>query len=144
MTLITDSSDLLIKEKAIQTLADFDYPGLFALLDLTNKDFDELPLDILNRLAQVPEIQARVIVPSLLNSLSSGDSKKKYSSLAALNRMFGMIRYGGGLPVLINLLNEGNIEREIIASCIMASGPSGEQTLLKVILTFLQKIYLAL
>lgn len=137
MTLITDIPYLLIKEKAIQTLADFDYPGLFALLDLTNKDFDELPLDILNRLAQVPEIQARVIVPSLLNSLSSPDSKKKYSSLAALNRMFGMIKYGGGLPVLINLLNEGNIEREIIASCIMASGPAGEQTLLKVFLLFL-------
>jgi len=64
--------------------------------------------------------------------LNSPDPKKKHSSLAALNRMYGMIRYGGGLPVLISLLNQGNLDKELLASCILASGPSGEQVLLKV------------
>lgn len=133
IAMITDNKFPQAKEKAFQILVNLDYPGLFALFDLANKDFNALPLDILNLLAQCPEVQARVIVPSLLNSLNSTDSKKKYTSLAALNRMFGMVKYGGGLPVLINLLNESNIEKELITSTILASGPIGEQTLLKVI-----------
>lgn len=121
-----------IKHKAYQILLSLDYPGLFALMDIANKDFDELPLEVLNILAQWPEIQAKVIVPSLLSTFGTSDPKKKFSALAALNRMFGMIKYGGGLPVLINLLNEGYLDRELITSTLRASGPQGEQTLLKV------------
>lgn len=47
---------------------------------------------------------AKVIVPSLLNDFNASDNKKKYASLAALNRLFIMTKYGGGLPILINLL----------------------------------------
>ena len=120
------------REKAFKILTDLDYPGFFALIELANKDFNQLPLEILNLLAQCPEILTRVIVPSLLNSFGSNDQKKKYSSLAALNRMFGMVKFGGGLPVLIPLLNEGVLDRELIASTILASGPIGEQTIIKV------------
>ena len=120
------------REKAFKILTDLDYPGFFALIELANKDFNQLPLEILNLLAQCPEILTRVIVPSLLNSFGSNDQKKKYSCLAALNRMFGMVKFGGGLPALIPLLNEGMLDRELIASTILASGPIGEQTILKV------------
>ena len=88
-----------------------DYPGFNALLEIANKDFSDLPMYILNQIAQNPEIMARVIVPSLLNDFNGSDNKKKYSSLAALNRLFLMAKYGGGLPILINLLQEGTLDR---------------------------------
>jgi len=118
---------------AIKVLVSLDYPGLNALVDLANKDFNDLPLFILNQLAQNPEILARVIVPSLLNDFNTNDAKKKYASLAALNRLFVMTKVGGGLPILINLLQEGNMDRQLIISTILACGPSGENAILKVI-----------
>lgn len=132
LSIVCEEKSEEIKHKAYQILLNLDYPGLFALIDLANKDFDELPLEVLNKLAQWPEIQAKVIVPSLLSTFGANDQKKKFSALAALNRMFGMIKYGGSLPVLINLLTEGYLDRELIASTLRAAGPQGEQTLLKV------------
>lgn len=90
----------------------------------------------MNQLAQCPEIQARVIVPSLLNDFNSNDVKKKYASLAALNRMFAMTKFGGGLAILINLLQEGNLDKQLIISTILACGPSGEAAILKVSITY--------
>ena len=71
-------------------------------------------------------------MPSLLNDLASTDSKRRTASLAALNRMFGMIKFGGGLPVLVSLLQDGSLDRQLVASTILGAGPLGEQTLLKV------------
>jgi len=52
-----------------------------------------------------------VIIPSLLNDINTGDAKKKVSSLSALNRMYSMIWKGGSLPLLINYLNDGSLDR---------------------------------
>jgi hypothetical protein len=40
-----------------------------------------------------------------------GEPKKRISSLAALNRMFSLIWKGSGLPILLNILNEGTLDR---------------------------------
>lgn len=133
LSLVSDDRYPRIQSCAIRVLVNLDYPGLSALLDLANKDFNDLPLLILNCLAQVPEIQARVIVPSLLNDFNSNDSKKKYASLAALNRLLIMTKYGGGLPVLVNLLLEGSLDRQLIVSTILGCGQSGEQAILKIL-----------
>lgn len=40
--------------------------------------------------------------------------------------MFSMIWKGGALPILINLLNEGSIDRQLVVSTIRACGEVGE------------------
>jgi hypothetical protein len=78
-----------------------------------------------------------VIIPSLINDINNSNlPKKRISSLAALNRLFGLIFKGGALPTLINLLNEGTIDRQLVVSTIRAAGEIGEQTLLRVIYLF--------
>ena len=132
LVILTDDKFPKAQERAFKVLTNLDYPGLYALFDLASKEFDEIPFYVLNLLAQFPEIQARIIVPSLLNDLASGDNKKRTASLAAMNRMFAMVKYGGGLPVLISLLQDGSLDRQLGASTILATGPIGEQTLIKV------------
>lgn len=101
----------ILQEKAFLALINFDYPGFYALLDLANKDFNEIPIFVMNKFAQTEEVQLQIIIPSLLNDINSADQKKRISSLAALNRMFSMIWKGGSLPILVNLLNEGSVDR---------------------------------
>jgi len=43
-----------------------------------------------------------------------------------------MIWKGGGIPILVTLLNDGNLDRQLIVSAIRACGEQGEKTLLKV------------
>ena len=87
----------------------------------------------MSRIAQCPEIQAKIIVPSLINELNSTDGKKKMVALAALNRLLHIVHQGGALPTLITLLQEGSLDRQLIACVILGSGPIGEQALIKVI-----------
>ena len=50
-----------------------------------------------------------------------------------------MIKYGGGLPVLVSLLQDGSLDRQLIASTILGAGPLGEQTLIKVFIIIVEK-----
>ena len=131
-SLLTDDSKPLLQEKAFHALQRLDYPGLQALLELTSREFNDLPLYILNKIAQSPEIQASIIVPALINEFTSIDSKRRASALAAMNRMYGAISRGGAVPSLVNLMQEGSLDRLLIASTLLASGELGEQALLKV------------
>jgi hypothetical protein len=47
--------------------------------------------------------------------------------------MHSLIWKGGALPLLIQLLNEGQIDRQLIVSAIRACGEIGEQALLKIL-----------
>ncbi|KRW98893.1 Armadillo-type fold [Pseudocohnilembus persalinus] len=120
-----------LQDKAFLALFCLDYPGFYALLDIANKDFQNVPDFILNKLAQTEEIQLSVIIPSLLNDINTGEPKKKVQSLAAMNRMFSLVYKAGGLPLLIQLLQEGSIDRQLIVSTIRACGDVGEQALIK-------------
>jgi len=72
------------------------------------------------------------LVPALLNELSSGDGYKKLTTVAALNRCHTLVHEAGGIPLLVNLLEEGTVERILVASAIRAAGPYGDSTLVKV------------
>ena len=112
------------------------------LLDIANRDFNDLPIYILSRIAQCPEIQAKIIVPSLVNELNSADGKKKVAALAALNRLLYIVHQGGALPALVTLLQEGVLDRQLIACIILGSGVIGEQALIKVnFLNYLLKLF---
>lgn len=39
----------------------------------------------------------------------------------------------GGLPILLNLIEEGGVDRQLLASVLRTSGEEGEQLLLKII-----------
>lgn len=129
--LATDPRPIL-QEKAFQALQRLDYPGLQALLELTAREYNDLPLFILNKLARCPEIQASIIVPALINELSTVDAKRRLHALAAMNRMSGAISRGGAVPLLVTLMLEGSLDRSLIASTLLAAGELGEQALLKV------------
>jgi hypothetical protein len=65
-----------------------------------------------------------------LNTKTS-DSVKKQECLSVLNRFGRLVWEAGGLPILVNLMEEGNIDRQLIASTIRTSGDEGEELLIK-------------
>lgn len=72
------------------------------------------------------------MVPALLGELNTTDGYKKLTTVAALNRCHTLIHESGGIPILVSLLEEGTVERIMIASAIRAAGPQGDSTLVKV------------
>lgn len=133
-SLLKDSSLELVQKSAYLALLNLEYPGFYALCYILNREFTDTPDFILNKLANSTQIQTLVVVPALLNDLSTPiDNKKKIQSLNALNRMYSLIAQGGGLPILIQLLKEGILDRVLIASCLRAAGPEGETILLKLL-----------
>ncbi|KAL4445474.1 hypothetical protein ABPG74_004548 [Tetrahymena malaccensis] len=132
-SILIDEALPILQDKAFLALVNFDYPGYFALLDIANKEINDIHIYIMNKFAQTEEIQLSVIIPSLQNDINSGDPRKRISSLCALNRMHSMIWKANSLPLLVNLLNEGTIDRQLIVSTIRACGELGEHTLLKIL-----------
>ncbi len=130
-SILKNTQQLIMATKAFLVLITLDYPGFYALLYILNRDFTDLPEYLFNKLANLEEILLHVILPSLLNDIVGPDTKKRVYSLNALNRMFYLIPQSSSLGLLMNLLKEGTLDRQLIASCIRAGGDSGEQLLLK-------------
>ena len=57
----------------------------------------------------------------------------KIQNLAMLNRLGQLVWEAGGLPILVNFIEEGNIDRQLIASVLRTSGKEGEGILLKLL-----------
>jgi len=53
---LIDDALPILQDKAFLALINFDYPGFYALVDIANKDFNDVPLYIMNKLAQNEEI----------------------------------------------------------------------------------------
>ena len=124
--------DLLIAT-IVNTLIQFGAPGLELLVYIANKDYHGLQLQILQKLAQLHFIQREIIVPSIINDLTSNDTFKRHSALAALNRCYGLVYESGGIRNLTGMLEEGSAERQLISCAIRASGNEGEQLLVKIL-----------
>lgn len=63
----------------------------------------------------------------------STNPKVRTMAVAALNRMYGLVWEGGALPVLLTLMQEGTVDRQLIACTIRSCGKLGEHTLIKLI-----------
>ncbi len=74
-----------------------------------------------------------ILVPELLGELATTDGYRKLTTVAALSRCHSLIHAAGGIPSLVNLLEEGTVERVMLASAIRAAGPQGDSTLIKVL-----------
>ena len=55
----------------------------------------------------------------------------KTECLALLNRLNSLVWESGGLPLLLDLIEEGSVDRQLVASVLRTSGPEGEQLFLK-------------
>ena len=50
-----------------------------------------------------------------------------------LNRLGQLVWEAGGLPILVSLIEEGNVDRQLVASVLRTSGKEGEMILLKLL-----------
>lgn len=67
----------------------------------------------------------------MIVSLNSKDTLKKLEILACLNWTYELVWDCGGLPVMLDLLQDGSIDRQMVASVIMTSGDEGQRILSK-------------
>eukprot|EP00351_Strombidinopsis_sp_SopsisLIS2011_P000579 CAMPEP_0116873004 /NCGR_PEP_ID=MMETSP0463-20121206/3960_1 /TAXON_ID=181622 /ORGANISM="Strombidinopsis sp, Strain SopsisLIS2011" /LENGTH=100 /DNA_ID=CAMNT_0004514203 /DNA_START=1450 /DNA_END=1752 /DNA_ORIENTATION=+ len=51
--------------------------------------------------------------------------------MAMLNRLGRLVWEAGGLPTLMDLFEDGSVDRQLVASVIRTSGEEGESLLLK-------------
>ena len=51
---------------------------------------------------------------------------QRVENLAMLNRLGQLVWEAGGLPILVTLIEEGNVDRQLVASVLRTSGREGE------------------
>lgn len=102
-------------------------------MELAAKDFNSLQPSLLSTLLNVRTIQRIILVPSILTQLNSASTtvQQRQELLALLNRLGTLVWEAGGLPILVSLLDEGQVDRQLASSVIRTSGAEGEQLLLK-------------
>ncbi len=61
------------------------------------------------------------------------ESIKKQECIALLNRMGTLVWESGGLPIILELLEDGTVDRQLLASVLRTSGEEGEELLIKII-----------
>ena len=76
-----------------------------------------------------------ILTPSILSQLNNagGNQVLRVENLAMLNRLGQLVWEAGGLPILVSLIEEGNIDRQLVASVLRTSGKEGETILLKLL-----------
>lgn len=85
-------------------------------------------------LIQMRVMQRLIIVPSILAQINqSVDPLTKQECLAMLNRLGTLVWESGGLPLIIELLDQGLVDRQLLASVLRTSGLEGEQLLIKLL-----------
>ena len=67
-----------------------------------------------------------------MNELEASSGYKKLTTMVALNHCHTLLQESGAIPMLVSILEEGSVERILVASAIRASGSYGDSTLIKV------------
>lgn len=118
----------------LATMIQVGFEGLRELLDIAERDINGLQDRIVQMLIQMRIMQRLVIVPSILAQINqSHDSLTKQECLAMLNRLGTLVWESGGLPLIIELLDQGVVDRQLLASVLRTSGREGEQLLIKLL-----------
>jgi hypothetical protein len=88
------------------------FEGFLAVIDLASRDYNSLQTFVLQNLLHVRAIQRIIIVPSILSQLNLSESTlKKQEYIALLNRLGTLVWESGGLPIIMDLLEEGSVDR---------------------------------
>ena len=122
-----------IHQSAFACLSRLGPSGIEALIKVASKDYAYLQTWILERLVLTNTIQRHIIVPALVQDAVSANSSLRLQAVSALNRMYSVVWEGGALPILLALMEEGNVDRQLLACTIRACGHAGEQALTKMI-----------
>jgi hypothetical protein len=116
-------------------LCNMGYPGLFTLIDIANKDFNEIPLLILDHLSRCESVLKDIVIPALLSDLTSSntDHRRRVVSVAVLGRLNNLLTDQKALSLLCRMLSDGTMDRGLLAAAVRASGELGEEMLLKLL-----------
>lgn len=111
------------------------FDGLSEIVDVAERDtVPGLQTQVLEVLIRMRVLQRLIIVPSILAQLnSSQDPVLKQEALAMLNRLGTLVWESGGLPLIIEVLDQGVVDRHLLASVLRTAGTDGEQLLLKLV-----------
>ena len=110
------------------------FDGLRELIDVAERDVNGLQDQIVSVLIQMRVLQRLIIAPSILAQINqSADPLVKQECLAMLNRLGTLVWESGGLPLIIDLLDQGLVDRQLLASVLRTSGLEGEQLLIKLL-----------
>lgn len=109
------------------------FSGIESLIKLAGKEYPYLQNWILEKIAVTNLVQRTIIVPALAQDALAGSLTVKTQAVSAMNRMYSVVWESGALPVLLTLLEEGNVDRPLVACTIRACGQIGEQTLIKLL-----------
>ena len=62
---------------------------------------------------QIRAVQRVILTPSILSQLNNAgvNQMQKIENLAMLNRLGQLVWEAGGLPILVSLIEEGNVDR---------------------------------
>ena len=124
-----------IHQAAFACLSRLGPNGIEALIKIAAKDYAYLQIWVLERLVMTNTIQRHIIVPALVQDAISQNSGLRLQAVAALNRMYSVLWEGGALPVLLDLMEEGAVDRQLLACSIRSCGQPGEQTLVRLLRT---------
>ena len=105
--------------------------GMEVLAEIVGGDFKGVSMEVLGHLARSETIMQEILIPTLANDICTGDNKKRTTALAALNRFFHLTSDPKITSSLAKLLEDGNIDRSLLASTLRSSGPEGEKELIK-------------
>jgi hypothetical protein len=111
------------------------FSGLQIVVDLAARDFNSMQPALLATLLNVRTVQRIILVPSILSQLNHTGLTvhQRQELLALLNRLGTLVWEAGGLPILVSLLDDGQVDRQLVCSVIRTSGSDGEQLLLKLL-----------
>ena len=127
------SSHQSLHQAAFSCIFRLGFPGVESLIKLASKEYPYLQTWILEKIAVTNLIQRTIVVPALAQDALSGTAAVKAQAVAAMNRMYSVVWESGALPVLLSLLEEGAVDRPLVACTIRACGLIGEQTLIKLL-----------
>ena len=127
------SSHYSLHQAAFACIFRLGFTGIETLIKIASKEFPYLQTWILERLAVTNLVQRVIIVPALVQDALTSVAPVKAQAVSALNRMYSVIWEGGALPVLLTLLEDGSVDRPLVACAIRACGQIGEHTLVKLL-----------
>ena len=128
--LLTDQEAIVQNDMVPNVLAamiQVGFEGLRELIDIAERDVNALQGTIVKILIKMRVLQRLVIVPSILAQINqNADPFVKQEGLAMLNRLGTLVWESGGLPLIMDLLDQGVVDRQLLTSVLRTSGQEGE------------------
>ena len=128
--LLTDQEAIVQNDMVPNVLAamiQVGFEGLRELIDIAERDVNGLQGTIVKILIKMRVLQRLVIVPSILAQINqNADPFVKQEGLAMLNRLGTLVWESVGLPLIMDLLDQGVVDRQLLTSVLRTSGQEGE------------------